>query len=1070
MTTPPWRTALNRWGDATYQISLLLADDRSAAERITIDVCRRVLATDQIDSATLETRLLQTVLSARRPKQILRRHALEEPLAGIPASERAWLGLWLMLGIGGERLCTLAGVDADTLVTRLSAAIEPLLEQPVASDDQRAAFGTWLAGRLDLAAPVAVYTLDDRQRAIYAAWQFTLEDLRAELRRQLGNVHLPSSCTEAIEDAITKQQQAAGSAWWQRRPVWVGGVVLGAVLWLVYLIAPWQGSTPSRATASATGESPRTSQDVVQRAIDLWDTLPVSGTLHRQVWAMETADSNRELWAANSGVERAAHVTDVWIDAERDNDKPRYRIDVTRGNALVEWHLGNGTDRLDYMIRPVYSPCPWATTGIVDSLNRRFQLSADQQHAVRDARLKQGAYAGGLRALQRALQADDLRSYGVRTEGQQRLMALGFTDRRPPAPRQVLLWFDIETGALRSVQELATDNAQTTARDVWRVQIDQIVTNGVPLNRPSAVNASPINTTLIDPGCPELDANSVVSVRTLITSWLTWQGPTVPATLPPGFDRALLLSSSQGSAGLGIQNLRVVLTGPDTWAQLSLTPSRLSDAPDRTFEYAGWRVSVDSAQTITNAFLCFKPTQPRNDTCQSSLQLTARAMDDDSIKALLDTLVPVSATTWPKLERIFFDRQPLAPDAQSMLEHAAIAAQPNADAVYYSAVETTDLSALDPPQPDSPYAPEPRSVGQRYTERRWISLQGEEVNGYFAAVSDDRGLYNVQVFNQAEIHFFERPLGRSIRQAGPQTLYPWLVPTTLEQQMLGLFLSATDPISLTTRPDAVVLEQSTDARALATDLQPSRSFRIPTLPFGIAIKRLTLDPSSGGVRRLEIFFRNDNGQRGLISDQQVIERNAQATRPESAAIGFDDLPPEVIRLDYTDSPLRRVRIETSLSFSPPSRILVWPASYQERATVGDYRDFPNGIPDTTLEQALNETIIGLPRYGLARDTQVLLPDGSTTIAMLQMPVDLMRYGLHYNWQNLLNGAAGWDAIETFEVTVAGSPRPATLLMSGSTNLLVVEVDDVAICLRASTADVLRGPVAAQLATLRWADR
>ena len=47
MTAYPWRAALTRWGDTLFKFALLLTDDRTAAERATIQAFTRSFTTPE---------------------------------------------------------------------------------------------------------------------------------------------------------------------------------------------------------------------------------------------------------------------------------------------------------------------------------------------------------------------------------------------------------------------------------------------------------------------------------------------------------------------------------------------------------------------------------------------------------------------------------------------------------------------------------------------------------------------------------------------------------------------------------------------------------------------------------------------------------------------------------------------------------------------------------------------------------------------------------------------------------------------------------------------------------------
>jgi hypothetical protein len=86
----------------------------------------------------------------------------------------------------------------------------------------------------------------------------------------------------------------------------------------------------------------------------------------------------------------------------------------------------------------------------------------------------------------------------------------------PDAPaRTVVLLLDGRTYELQAVRELVGDAAQTSARDLWRVDMEETLP-AVPAAVPPVPGEAIVANAVIDPACPGLERDTVGSARATI--------------------------------------------------------------------------------------------------------------------------------------------------------------------------------------------------------------------------------------------------------------------------------------------------------------------------------------------------------------------------------------------------------------------------------------------------------------------------------------------------------------------------------------------------------------------------
>jgi hypothetical protein len=666
MTDQAWRTAWSRWGDDLWSLALVRWGTRTAAQQALVRAFEQVYAANT-PPADPYTALLHALLYGRRRSfLVVRPHDLPRPLRRIPPVERALLALWLVQDGKGDQLALVSGWTHHMLGQRLATALLPFL--PRHDPARRTGAGwealtQWLKQQLNLSSTPLPDTVSP---TILAGWQQALHRVRDLLVGAMGRQRAPSTVRDAIEVALFERDDEPPA--WQQKLGWLALAVL--LLAGVWIVRP--SSAAQSAAISATPPAPVDARAVVAHAIETWTTTPVSGTLHRRVWAIEP-----------SIPDAPALVTDVWLGA----NSPRYRVETTHDGRLVEWQLADGTGELQYAARSDFSPCRWSTSTLQSTrATLVFNVDAEQQQAVRDARLLGGAYGRGYQMLQTALRAPDLRSWGTRTENNAPVLLLGYTDPAQ-ATRQRMLVFDGHTQQLQAVRELVGDAVQTTARDLWRVEAEEHEPVDVSVTPPRRPRALIERNGVFDPTCLDLDKEYLLSLRALVGSDTGWW---LPTRLPPDVQAAALIGNDiitpQTVATWQWQspNARAVFVGGERSLRIGVQQAFVN--LDNSVVRGQWRVVFDRDYYILRAHLCRPPAgfQACPPT-ERSLVIEAQGWTEEQILDLIDSLAPASAaTTWQTLRELFADPHPLDPQVQQVLAQAL-----NASTVQQGVVRST---------------------------------------------------------------------------------------------------------------------------------------------------------------------------------------------------------------------------------------------------------------------------------------------------------------------------------------------------------------------------------------------
>jgi len=1038
MTSQAQRAQVARWGTPIFRLALLLTGERSAAEEATATAFAQ---TRDVPAAELESALYAALIRQYRPhrRQLphwLRRSrsaALSGILLRLDPLDRLLLALWLLQGVHGEQLATLANSSLGGLATRFATifkrfldADDPIQTEPGAVE----AFIAWLEqqlgpGKLSVDPAASHERLNTR-----IEWQATVDELRQLLRRAVERHHLPLPVVDTLIAETMTEPTAETSAWWQQRYAWIGAIVVSVGVLLFLLVRPGSDALTSASQGASADE-------IVQQVLDTWNTEPISGTVHRRVWAVDRQSQ-----------QPAASTTDVWMAG----GSAAHRVEVRRDKRLVEWQIGNGTNRLDYAADPRFIGCRWGPgIGLFERQALTFTTTQVQQTAAREIRLTQGGYGVGYEALQAALTADDLRSFGTRIEDKTALLTLGYTNQRTSPPSQMLLRIDPLTKELQNVQQLALGGGQATAKDIWRLELVEQVVGGVSLVKPQWPGVVQVRDRVFDLGCLALHPNRIVSLRRMVNMPWGWQ---LPKTMPPNTTAAAIISSSASSDLVGVDSgTRAIFIGPGRW--LSIGNYFQSALPANSEQHGVWSVSLNENADSVFGIACQNLDDQNR--CAPSLAFAARGWTRTELLALVDTLRPVDTQLWRTLDNAFLDSQPLPSLVQQTLMQSLAELDAQGDKLY---IATEERMRTEPSQPvwnDPYYVPEAELFPPVSLQEEWIISDSNGLRYKQQRTTPDKILLSVETRNGDRVERYDRGIGSAYIWNEQPNAWWYGVEQSTAERMITSLLSYAQPITLTDQGDTLLLEQLTLVPGANSALRPPFPW-IDDLLFGQYWQRLWLSQTTKLPQRLELVHVDEAGRETMLQSRTITALQQLATLPPANFFALPSLPDEVLRFEngvIQLTPATRSVLEPQ----PLSRALMWPAGS------GPVVQEDQNTADASLSLHIGTDFN--PGQIPLKATTYQMPPGDWRVTIRQGPRDLLRYMLRYN--RPLPGFLPDTRIDSkaVPVTIAGEQRTAWLLRNTRSTVLVVEVDEVLLHITSPDTGYLEGTIAERLAKLEW---
>lgn len=1035
MPTEAWRLAVARWGDPVWTLAVLMTGRHEAAQAAVVDAFCTTYRGGAPDDP--EHALYQALLRQHSRLDGLRRRPLLTPaLRRLAPSDRLTLALWLLRDQNGQQLASLTGETVEALTTRLTTAImtwarAKQVPGPALSQPELARFVNE-----QLALPPAGSV--SARAGIYPTQLTLLDQVRSELQELTYAMHLPPGCPARIEGCLQEQQQAGELQWWQRKTVWQVGLVVLTITLLGLLLIPRSNITPQTTTSTPTAQS------LVQEALQHWPAT-ADHIRHRRVWAIDPRHQNI-----------GPVVTDIWLGA---GDSAEHRVEVRRGKKLLEWQIADGTRRLNYGTLLSVSSCPWILSRPGNAqVARSFRLSPEDQRAVRDARLQQGAYGLGYLALQRALAAPDLRSYGIRVVASQTFTTLIYSDPYWGPSQQVVLRIEPTSGELYGVQTVSISGTQTRARDLWRMDVNEDV-EFIPSPLPEWNKANGI-TRLIDPTCLTLTLNDVQDLRTTLNpSGTKWY---LPPTLPAGTDRAAIIALTSSPNTNTRVPTSVQFSGPGRFLALSPISWQPNIAAPSDIERGKWRIAIEphNGNAPTHMTLHLRPDHHAGvfpqynedatgwsleqtiDSFVATIDVTAQGWTDDELLAVVDQLQPPSLIGWVGMRDHFVAQQPLDDTARTRIDQAIAALKPPAQGTILTSAQTKLRSREPLPELPDPYhlvnelwAPEATQLKQtlvygdsgleRFTEQR-TTLNGVP---YVSRSSDGK-----------QFIFDNHAQGWAVEGDAAQLGTP-AYPEQPGTEMLATILGGSTPITITEQAGAWLLERSTPVTQEelynnSDDLWNDRPWTA-NLPTGSLTYRLWLDRVTSLPQRFEVVH-SAADEKAKLLETVIIERRVVDGTGTATDLKMPSVPADDLRFQWVPGTGPVISQANAGSSNVPT--LVWndendialqwqldPGPESVQLSMGAFK-----APRWFNLSRLPTVHRALYRVGIDNSMGVMVTQGSK---------DLMTHILRYSEMSRGADAMPWTSSTALTVNINGTDHAAWLLAHNEVAVLVIELDD-----------------------------
>ena len=1075
-----WRNVLARFGDPLYKLALLFTNHRATAEDVLVSAVCQLYSARADDSTEIElyvALLNQCTNYQRYSKHRRRAQVVPSQLVRVAPTDRYLLGLWLLRDLHGAQLATVMGQTPVEVVARLASLLSVHGASAASNDaeNEHITLANWLEQQLGLNLPTSHQRVCPICHTRELQWRVDRDAVRLLLTDALAHERLPTSCLSKIEARLTITTSGVVPSWWRQPRWWVAMLVIAGFV----MLTRWVSLSPT--TSEPAPNRVLNPRELVAATIDTWTTPPATGTLKRRVRAINPHHPTTE-----------PLVIDVWQTAEK---PAQHRIEVRQNQKLVAWQLGDDTDQLVYASQPAYSICRWILNGtdLLTPAALSFRLAADQQRQMRDAALTENAYGIGYKALEEALAASDLRSFGTRRNDKQTLALLMYTRLHNNVTEQIMLQIDPQTNQLHSVQSLGSVASPGKTRELWQLQQRETNAQPMPLS-PPAWDRTETRSALIDARCPELKPERVLSLRALL-------GPTghqwyLPNQWPAGIEQAVLTTDIW--AELRVSEpvpTSVLFIGPERSLQLSAANWRPNVSTSRDVQRGAWRIQL---RTATTSPATWRGTLRR---AQSSLapafvptiDVYAQGWTEAELLALTDTLAEVNISTWQTLHQQFLDPQPLPAAAQTLVAHALKALQPPPDQLL-SSTANIELRRVPPqPEPTDPYHL-PVAIRQpaRLLRQQQL-LYGAEHSIRYADryMLPDATLYKALLNDGFEVTFAYPATGWI--GSSPANEQDTPAPKQIGVEMLEFVLDGTGSIRSDKQAEGWLLEQTSvfDSQQIAYDFWGSE-LPVPWLEdlgAGDIVRRLWLDHATYLPRRLELVHRNTQAHETVLYTSTLTSRNSSRAQLTADALALPMLPQDGLifnsiaaswrqaqstfppisthwRMASFDPSGETVQLSRPDQRTPLQRILRWEDAsghivrWQLRPAVS-----PAALNIGTLRA---NTWHDLSRLTTAYRTEyAMAPDGAT-ITLTQGPAWLVRNILRFPPARArgVTTSGGWTESRSLPVTIDGQTYTAWLLQNDEIGALVIETPDVMLHITGRTS-YLAGPLLDELPKLVW---
>lgn len=941
MTSPAelLERALTAHGATLYRLALLLAGDEAGAgallraataERVAVwresppaaPPGERELLTALADAA----RVAEAQRAAGRPGKPGRGAQLVAfgpfALQRLPFEQRLALGLFLLASYDGDRIAQVSGVEPAAARATLTEAVRALGPAAGHALSDRVSGELCLPVRESLADPSSGARHGAAVRGHLAtcslcrsfdhAWGEIVRAVEEQLRATLRERTLPPPLAERLVAAATPRRRRVSPSLRLALPPLAVLALIAALVLPGFLRAPVS-------VVQREGLPPRDPQELLALAVERQTTPPDRGG----VWygRYETQ------WFFDTNV-YAPLTAESWLDPR---NPARHRLQLTHadGGAPYELQLANGRDRLYYALDSAYAPALYGNLRTrarpEEPALANMQLNPEAQLRARDERLATGPWTIAPSYLRQAQAASDLRVLGRQRDGDRTVQILSFSGVSPlglppDAPGAtaervtVLLALDLEDGLLRSATELAGPaGAEQVSRVTWRLVEELWLGTGQQIEAAFDINRA--WTGVGDFGERGRDESSslalpLISARVVSDpARLLAQGfpPLVmPATPPPGVERALLLWPVEDSGG-GNPMRGVIYLGPGR--RLIMVYNTFTPVSGEVLETGGWRVTVEAAPTQRYNLALGRDRDASTFANNGALNPSDNILIDAfgftraELVTIIESMRPLDLASLAAQDALFSHQHGDA-EARARLLRAAIAdaIPPSAQAIYLRTSEYARRDEIDDDPRQDPYRVSLAELSPAtVTVEEWLA-GGATPTRYQATRSLD-GRPLMQFYLRGDDAWMHQAvLGAAYRYNGSYAPMSVRVPATSAAALELIAMAGADLASQPLPDGAIRYSYSRDAgsQGYGDDLRSSDPFGGIFLEDLLPMRFLTeLDVTAANqVSARRVYVLGADGRQTLVRSQEVVERAALPLADAPAELREGAVPDAVYTADY----------------------------------------------------------------------------------------------------------------------------------------------------------------------------
>jgi hypothetical protein len=275
-----------------------------------------------------------------------------------------------------------------------------------------------------------------------------------------------------------------------------------------------------------------------------------------------------------------------------------------------------------------------------------------------------------------------------------------------------LLVLDARTNELQAVRELAGDAAQTTARDLWRLEAHEAVAT-MPTALPRWDSRPQRSADVVDPACPELERSKVISVRRMAAMRGMYGDTYVPTPLPSNVTHAAFISPALAASN-GVHDVsgaQLVFRSGTGWLRISnarTSLSGLSASQPHDVQYGRWTIRFTEASGATDSLSATMWEQQPEDASLNTwygplFSVEAVGWTRDQLLETVKRLQPLDEQTWPTVASHFLDPHPLPADIAQVVGGAQHTLDTLPDGPIYIMMDVTAHTAPQQPARFDPY-------------------------------------------------------------------------------------------------------------------------------------------------------------------------------------------------------------------------------------------------------------------------------------------------------------------------------------------------------------------------------